>query len=1042
FNTNLCPYGSGGAIYLKQAPGTTHSGGLKVTNATFYGNFCNVVGSVVFTDNAQFNGSNLISWGSTTVPDRGEFSSINGGTSDVTYSLLQSVNCATAGITGCSTDIFNKDPLFIDVNNYNFHLPMCSPAVNTGSVTNSMLTDYDGNPRPYNDGTGATDMGAYEFQGTPPNNFYQDKDGDGYGITTYKIKACTAPPGFAALPGDCNDFDAEINPGHAEICDGKDNNCNNLVDYLDPTYIDNTPPSFTTPAPANLVLTCTDQIPAPAILLATDNCTPNPSVTLTTNSTRSNDPNNCAYYSYSITRTWTAKDLKNNTASVSQVITVKDDQPPVFNQISPNVTISCDQAIPGYIPPSATDNCSGVTVTMETVTTRSADPNDCAYYTYTITRTWTAKDRCNNATTAQQIITVQDTKAPYVLFPPAPQVYVECDEAIPQITSLTSQDCDAHPIFKLTEETETFEANPSDHIFQRITRHISLTDHCGNHVDYQQIVNIRDRKPPVITNCPKDITVQGTEDGAAVNFPAAIVTESCGYELYYTPNEPGGTFPIGTTEESIDAYDKGGNYTSCTFKVTVLDDFKVHCQDDIFVDVPFGSNPDRNTVNWNPPFAKACSFCDSQEAQADFQQDFRPLGNLNGHRYYISKQKNTPAESALACAERQGYLVSIGDKTENRFLTNELAGQSILIGLSDKIQESNFIWADGQNTGFSNWAANNPVTGANAQSRDFVRLGADGRWLNVGNDTAFFVCEVNCYDIKKMAGNIPANHALPTGNFKETYTLTDMCGRTDTCGQNVYVYRNEQSYCTPNIYPSALDQDTTLWIKSFKMGNLSQETGNNKGYYRHPNLAETFETGKSYTLDVVTASNQNGPTNSYVRVWIDLNADRDFYDAGELLIDTFLPSGVLHTTLQIPSNTRLGNLRQRLRVATSRFAAPEACGDYIIGETEDYRVAFRTPDFSNDQTAARSNKSESGALLYPNPASNVAWVSLQGDSDAACTIQLMSVNGAILRTLNVPAGETNPQRLDLSGLAAGVYFVQIHQDGQAVQMEKLVVEKE
>jgi len=67
---------------------------------------------------------------------------------------------------------------------------------------------------------------------------------------------------------------------------------------------------------------------------------------------------------------------------------------------------------------------------------------------------------------------------------------------------------------------------------------------------------------------------------------------------------------------------------------------------------------------------------------------------------------------------------------------------------------------------------------------------------------------------------------------------------------------------------------------------------------------------------------------------------------------------------------------------------------------------------------------------------------LEGDSDAACTIQLISINGAILRTLNVPAGETNPQRLDLAGLAAGVYFVQIHSEGQPVQMEKLVVEQE
>ena len=52
-----------------------------------------------------------------------------------------------------------------------------------------------------------------------------DRDGDGYGS-----------PGHPACPAgdepDCNDFDPEVNPGHAEICDCIDNNCNGLTDEL------------------------------------------------------------------------------------------------------------------------------------------------------------------------------------------------------------------------------------------------------------------------------------------------------------------------------------------------------------------------------------------------------------------------------------------------------------------------------------------------------------------------------------------------------------------------------------------------------------------------------------------------------------------------------------------------------------------------------------------------------------------------------------------------------------------------------------------
>jgi len=61
--------------------------------------------------------------------------------------------------------------------------------------------------------------------------FYKDVDGDGYTDGTMQI-GCTAPAGYvlSAKPGDCNDNDPNINPGKAEICDGKDNNCNNQID--------------------------------------------------------------------------------------------------------------------------------------------------------------------------------------------------------------------------------------------------------------------------------------------------------------------------------------------------------------------------------------------------------------------------------------------------------------------------------------------------------------------------------------------------------------------------------------------------------------------------------------------------------------------------------------------------------------------------------------------------------------------------------------------------------------------------------------------
>ncbi|MBK9256195.1 MAG: hypothetical protein IPM42_11965 [Saprospiraceae bacterium] len=63
------------------------------------------------------------------------------------------------------------------------------------------------------------------------SRYYYDFDGDGYGVTGNFQDRCE-PSGFysALSSGDCNDNNDDINPGVAEICDGIDNNCNNVID--------------------------------------------------------------------------------------------------------------------------------------------------------------------------------------------------------------------------------------------------------------------------------------------------------------------------------------------------------------------------------------------------------------------------------------------------------------------------------------------------------------------------------------------------------------------------------------------------------------------------------------------------------------------------------------------------------------------------------------------------------------------------------------------------------------------------------------------
>jgi hypothetical protein len=70
-------------------------------------------------------------------------------------------------------------------------------------------------------------------EGLPQKTFYEDYDKDGYGSNTVKKQACAAPPGYITTAGDCNDKNAAINPGKAEIPGNTiDENCNGQLNEI------------------------------------------------------------------------------------------------------------------------------------------------------------------------------------------------------------------------------------------------------------------------------------------------------------------------------------------------------------------------------------------------------------------------------------------------------------------------------------------------------------------------------------------------------------------------------------------------------------------------------------------------------------------------------------------------------------------------------------------------------------------------------------------------------------------------------------------
>ena len=279
-------------------------------------------------------------------------------------------------------------------------------------------------------------------------------------------------------------------------------------------------------------------------------------------------------------RTYTAMDDCGNSSTFEQILTLTDMIAPTFDSVPADYTIECDQPIV-YDDATASDNCSGAEVTVEEEIVAGDCPQN-----YQIVRTFTATDNCDNATTATQTITVQDTTAPELTIPA--DYTVECSDDMPMDAASATDNCG---MVTIEEVQEIIEGDCAGNY--TITRAFTATDECGNQTSATQTITVQDTTAPEFTSVPADYTVECSDE---MPMDDAMASDNCGAVEITVMSETTAGDCTGnyTITRTFTAMDDCGNSSMATQTITVQDttapmlsipaDYTAECDEELVFD--------------------------------------------------------------------------------------------------------------------------------------------------------------------------------------------------------------------------------------------------------------------------------------------------------------------------------------------------------------------------------------------------------------------------------------------------------------------------
>ncbi len=428
----------------------------------------------------------------------------------------------------------------------------------------------------------------------------------------------------------------------------------------------------------------------------------------------------------------------------------------------PDVMAQCE--VTSLTAPTAIDDSAGV-ITGTTTTTFPITTQG------TTLVTWTYDDGNGNTSTQTQNVIIDDTTAPVPDVASLTDVTAEC-----QVTSLTAPTATDNCAGSITATSDV-----TLPITTQGTTLVTWTynDGNGNTSTQTQDVIIDDTTAPVPdATTLADVTAQC--EVASLTAPTA--TDNCGGTITATTDA---AFPIttqGTTTVTW-TYDDGNGNTSTQMQNVIIEDTtapSIACPSTITSNSPIVSFA-------NPTATDNCDGTLTALAGMTY------LGMRDGKNLFISNNSFSGAAAFADAVSKGGTVVTIPNAAFNAYLASRLVALSIPeahIGLSDAMNEGNFVWQDGSPVTYANFRRGEPNNTDGGE--DYVTMLSGGTWNDVGargTGNSPYILQLTAGATIQTAG-LPSGDTFPIGTTTNTFVAYDAQGNNSTCSFDVTITDN------------------------------------------------------------------------------------------------------------------------------------------------------------------------------------------------------------------------------------------------------------